>query len=250
MLHVEVVGSGPRLVMVHGFTQTGRSWGRVADRLAAEFQLVLVDAPGHGRSADIAVGLWDGGRMIAEAGGAAAYLGYSMGGRFCLHAALTAPDAVERLVLVGATAGIVGEAERRERRRLDDERAERVLEHGVDAFLDEWLAGPLFSGLSDAAAGREARLENTAAGLASSLRLAGTGAQKPLWDRLGELTMPVLLVVGARDEKFGALAERMQSTIGANAAIAVVADAGHAAHLERPDEFYDVVASFVRPHGP
>jgi 2-succinyl-6-hydroxy-2,4-cyclohexadiene-1-carboxylate synthase len=246
MLHAEVVGSGARVVLVHGFTQTRRSWGRVAERLTERFELVLVDAPGHGRSGEVAVDLWEGGRMIGALGGQASYLGYSMGGRFCLHTALAMPDLVQRLVLVGATAGIEDAAARAERREADERLAHTVLADGVERFVDHWLARPLFHGLDAEAAGREARLENRPAGLAESLRRAGTGQQKPLWGRLSELAMPVLLVVGERDEKFGAVATRMADEIGTNATVAVIADAGHAAHLERPDDFVEVVTAFLR----
>lgn len=245
MLHADVVGAGPRLVLVHGFTQTRRSWGPAADLLARSHELVLVDAPGHGQSGRVRAGLWDGARLIGEVGGQADYLGYSMGGRYLLHLAIVEPRLVQRLVLVGATAGIEDPAEREERRRADHEWAEVAMREGVAPFLDRWLAGPLFRNLSPEAGGREARLENTATGLAGSLRLAGTGSQEPLWRRLPLLDMPVLLVVGAQDAKFLALAERMQSAIGDNASLAVIDGAGHAAHLEAPDAFAHAVEAFL-----
>jgi 2-succinyl-6-hydroxy-2,4-cyclohexadiene-1-carboxylate synthase len=247
MLHADVIGSGPRLVLVHGFTQTRRSWGPVAPALAKSHEVVLVDAPGHGKSADVRANLAEGAQLIGEVGGTADYLGYSMGGRFVLHLALAQPHLVTRLILVGATPGIESAAERAERRRGDRQWADLLGEEGVDSFLDRWLAGPLFRGLSPEAAGREARRENTVTGLASSLRLAGTGSQEPLWDRLGELRMPVLLVVGADDDKFRAIAERMADAIGPTCTLAVINGAGHAAHLERPDRFVDEVEAFL--HG-
>ena len=246
MLHADVHGSGPRLVLVHGFTQTGRAWGRAAGLLAEQFELVLVDAPGHGRSSDVAAGLWDGADLVGDVGGRASYLGYSMGGRLCLHLALAAPHLVERLVLVGATAGIEDDDARAERRRSDQSWEQLLYEQGLERFLDRWLAGPLFRDLSPGAAARSARLENTVAGLAGSLRLAGAGAQEPLWARLSELTMPVLLVVGERDDKFRALAERMGEAIGHNANLGVIQGAGHAAHLEQPDAFVGAVHAFLR----
>jgi 2-succinyl-6-hydroxy-2,4-cyclohexadiene-1-carboxylate synthase len=245
MLHTDLLGQGPRVVLVHGFTQTGRSWGVIAAGLARDHEVVLVDAPGHGRSAGIRAGLWEGARLIGDAGGPAHYVGYSMGGRFCLHLALDRAELVERLVLVGATAGIEDGHERSERRKAESEWAALVEDEGIERFLDRWLAGPLFSHLTDEQAGRDARLENTAGGLASSLRLAGTGTQEPLWDRLPELTMPVLLVVGEQDEKFRTIAGRMASAIGPNASVEVVAGAGHAVHLERPHAFIDVVSAFL-----
>ena len=219
--------------------------GRGRPRARPEHDVVALDAPGHGELADVALDLWQGARLVAQQGGRAAYVGYSMGGRLCLHVALAHPDFVEALVLVGTTAGIRDDVERADRRRDDEERAARIERDGVDAFLREWLAQPLFASLPPEARGLDDRRTNTAPGLAASLRLAGTGAQEPLWDRLAELEMPVLLVAGERDEKFTALAHEMAAAIGDNARVALVADAGHAAHLERPDPFVEIVRTFL-----
>src|SRR5690606_35878116 len=121
---------------------------------------------------------------VTSVGGRASYVGYSMGGRLVLQAALSRPELVERLVLIGATPGIEDAGERAERRARDDELAAHVVEVGVDAFIDEWVAQPMFAGLpvdSDCDAARRA---NTAEGLAASLRGCGTGAQPSLWGRL------------------------------------------------------------------
>jgi 2-succinyl-6-hydroxy-2,4-cyclohexadiene-1-carboxylate synthase len=246
-LHVDVQarGRGPRVVLVHGFTQTGRSWAGLVPRLAERHEVVCVDAPGHGRSAAEDVDLVRGAVLLADAGGEGAYVGYSMGGRLTLHLALARPDLVRRVVLVGATAGIDGDAERAQRRAADEALAHDLERDGLDAFLERWLANPLFATLPRGAAGVEDRRENTVAGLASSLRLAGTGAQAPLWDRLHEARMPALLVAGERDAKFRALAERLALGWGGSARVAVISDAGHACHLERPEEFADAVVAFL-----
>ena len=244
-LHADVVGAGPRLALVHGFTQTRRSWGPVADDLARDHELVLVDAPGHGRSAELHADRATAGRLVADVAGPAVYVGYSMGGRIVLHTALERPDLVRGLVLIGATAGLESADERAARVADDEARARRVEAIGVAAFLDEWLALPLFAGLSPAAAGRDARLENTAAGLASSLRLAGTGTQEPSWHRLGEISAPTLVVAGADDTKFVALGQRLAAGIGANATFATVAGAGHTAHLEQPAAFLAVLRPWL-----
>jgi 2-succinyl-6-hydroxy-2,4-cyclohexadiene-1-carboxylate synthase len=240
-LHAEVTGSGPRVVLVHGFTQTGRSWAPITERLAAEFEVVAVDAPGHGGSTRVHAGLDASADLLAEAGGAASYVGYSMGGRLCLHLALSRPELVDRLVLVSTTAGIEDERERAERRHADDALATTIEQHGVDAFLDRWVAQPLFASLADP--GLDDRRRNDATGLASSLRNAGTGTQEPLWDRLPSLAMPVLVVAGALDTKFVALAARMAGLIP-DATVAVVEGAGHTVHLERTDEFVELLETW------
>jgi 2-succinyl-6-hydroxy-2,4-cyclohexadiene-1-carboxylate synthase len=234
------------LVLVHGFTQTRRSWDPLLPALAGH-DVVALDAPGHGTASDVRLDLVDGGAWLAASGGRAVYAGYSMGGRFCLHAALADPAAVRGLVLISATGGIDDDDERGRRRAADDALADRIEAIGVPAFLDEWLAQPLFAGLDDDAQGREARLENTAAGLASSLRLAGTGTQAPLWDHLGELQIPVLVIAGALDPKFVALAQRLRDAIPA-AELAIVEGAGHTVHLEQPERFLDVLLPWLDAH--
>ena len=151
----------------------------------------------------------------------------------CLQLAVDQPELVRRLVLVSATAGIDDAAERAARRQADEQLAASIERDGVDAFLDRWLALPLFATLPRDAAGLDDRRRNTADGLASSLRLAGTGTQEPLWDRLPELPMPVLLVAGALDTKYVAIAERMAGLIP-DATLTVIEGAGHSVPLEAP----------------
>ncbi len=265
MLAAEELGNkeGSPVVMVHGFTQTRRSWRPIAERLAPDHHVTLVDAPGHGGSAEVRADLWQGAALLGQRGGTAAYVGYSMGARLCLHLALLHPDLVTRLVLVGVHPGISGadadadgsgdartetESEiRRARRAQDEGRARRLEADGVAGFVDWWLGQPLFSTLDPVHAGRDDRLTNTVAGLASSLRLAGTGRQEPLWDRLGSLAMPVLLVAGQRDAKFAELGRRAAAAIGERARLVLIPGAGHACHLEAPEAFAAVVADFLRP---
>jgi len=268
VLNTVVEGSGPRVALVHGFTQTLASWEPLAGRLRRRWQVVRVDLPGHGGSgaarADLPTtaallgaaveGLEKGsdagtagaGRGLSHSRAACgAFVGYSLGGRVCLRLALDRPDLVRALVLLGASPGIADAGERAERRAADEALARELERGGVAAFLDRWLAGPLFATLPAGRAGRSERLGNSAAGLAAALRLLGTGAQEPLWARLPELAAPVLLVAGELDGKFAALAGRMAAAIGPRARVALVPHAGHAAHLEQPERFGDLVEGFL-----
>jgi 2-succinyl-6-hydroxy-2,4-cyclohexadiene-1-carboxylate synthase len=237
-IHVEVVGAGePRLVLVHGFTQTGRSWRAVADDLATDHEVALVDAPGHGGSSAVRAGLSEGARAIVDAAGAGIYVGYSMGARYALNAALARPDAVQGVVLLGVNPGIEDPVERAARCANDEGLARRVESEGVDAFLQFWLAQALFASLPVSDAEIDERRRNTVAGLAASLRHAGTGAEPDVWGEVGGLAMPVLVLAGGDDAKFRAIGERLALAIGANARFAVVPGAGHAAHLEQPEVF-------------
>lgn len=245
-LPAHVTGSGPRLVLVHGFTQTSASWSGLLPRLAAQHEVIAVDAPGHGEAADLALDLPAGAAALGATGGPAVYVGYSMGGRLCLRLALDRPDLVRGLVLIGATAGIDDPAERATRRAADEALAESIEREGVGPFLARWLAQPMFAGVPDDPDERRARATNTRAGLASSLRLAGTGSMDPpWWPELAGLTMPVLAIAGADDAKFRGLAARLADTIGANADTAAVADSGHAVPLEQPDALTDLIIRFT-----
>jgi len=248
MLH-DAVTPAERIVFAHGFTQTARSWSTF-DRLMRErlqgLETLAVDLPGHGDAPPPPdVGLWESADRLVTAGGAATYVGYSMGGRVTLHAALTHPGRTRALVLIGATAGIDDAHERTARRIADELLADHIEAVGLEHFIDEWLANPLFAGLTDATALRDDRLRNTAAGLAASLRATGTGTQEPLWDRLGEITCPVLVLAGEHDTKFRALGERMAGLLGAST-FDVIAGAGHSVHLEQPEATAAAIARWHR----
>jgi 2-succinyl-6-hydroxy-2,4-cyclohexadiene-1-carboxylate synthase len=240
-------GSG-RVVLVHGFTQTQAAWEPVAARLRSRWRLVRVDLPGHGGSAGVRAGFAEAAGLLGECGGRAAYVGYSLGGRLCLRLALDRPELVRALVLLGASPGIADPAARAERRADDETLAAGIERDGVAAFLDRWLAGPLFATLPPARAALPDRLANAPAGLASALRLLGPGAQAPLWDRLAGLRCPTLLVAGALDGKFAALTAEMAAAIGPAAQRALVPGAGHAVHLERPAELADLLDGFLTEH--
>lgn len=236
-------GNGPRLVFVHGFTQTANSWKPIAERFAADgYQSVVVDAPGHGGSARVAADMRHAADLLTTQCGFGVYVGYSLGGRLCMHAGLMHPHLVRGLAVIGASPGIADEHDRGRRRAADDDLADRISEIGVEAFLDEWLAQPLFAGLVLDDEQRADRLTNTADGLADSLRRAGTGVQASLWPRLHELNMPVLAMAGEHDVKFSGICTQVAASVP-EGRLELVAGAGHAAHLQDPDA---VVAALQR----
>jgi 2-succinyl-6-hydroxy-2,4-cyclohexadiene-1-carboxylate synthase len=260
LLHTETWGA-PRghddgaapLVLLNGFTQTARSWGRFGETVGHGRRVVAVDLPGHGDSGAVtASDLWDAAEQVAAAldavpgAGDAPYdlCGYSLGGRVALHVALGHRGRVGRLALLGATAGIDDAEARARRRAADDQLADRLERDGVEAFLERWLAQPMFSGLGEDDAQVAARRHNTAAGLASSLRTMGTGTQEPLWDRLDELDLPVLVVTGAADVRFTRIGQRLRAGLP-HGVLTAVPGAGHAVHLERPAAAADVVGHWL-----
>lgn len=246
-----------RTALLHGFTGSAEAWGAtVLDGLErAGVEAVVVDLPGHGSDvgrdepADFSLEAALG-RIDAEAGRAGGVVGYSMGGRLALHYALRRPSPVRRLILESASPGLEDDDERAERRAADEALAERILRIGIEAFIDEWEALPLFAsqeGLPREARAthRARRLRNDPRSLAAALRGLGTGALSSLWDRLGELSAPTLLIVGELDRKFVEIGRRMEAALP-RATLAVVPGSGHTVHLERPDAWLDLVTGFLR----
>ena len=244
-LAAEVWGRGERLVLAHGFTQNSRCWGPFGHELAADHEVMAVDLPGHGRTdpAHDAADLPTAGRLLVETGGDAVYIGYSMGGRTALHAAVAHPERVRALVLIGATAGLDDPEARAARRQADDVLAADLLSGGLPVFLERWLANPLFAGLPPSAAAVPQRLANRPEGLAASLRHTGTGTQEPLWGDLERLTMPVLVLVGADDAKFTAEGARLVEHLPR--ARMRTLPGTHAVHLAQPTAAAAAVRTFL-----
>lgn len=256
--HVEDHGAGTPLVLLHGFTGSSASWSSLSRELVARHRVVAIDIIGHGASAaptdpsryDFEQAVLDLAEATARLGIArAAWLGYSMGGRLALAMAVRHPERVSALILESATAGIQDEQERQQRAEADLALARRIEESGVEAFVEEWERLPIWASQRALPAEvlhqqREIRLHNRAIGLANSLRGMGQGAQPPYWDRLNNIEAPVLLIAGALDRKFVGIAGQMGVRI-ADATLAVVPDAGHAVHLERPHEFVGAVVEFL-----
>ncbi len=234
--------------MLHGFTQTQNSWNDVCARLESSHTCVTVDLPGHGDSPDGRASLDETAdrvaAVISSVRAPAVLVGYSMGARVALHVALAHPGRLAGLVLVSGTAGIDDPVERSARRDADAALADHVEKIGTESFIDEWLAQPMFATLDADAAAVADRLRNMPSGLADSLRHCGTGTQEPLWSRLAEIEMPVLVVTGDLDPKFTALGERL--TAGLPSADHVrVSGSGHTVHLEAPEAFISALEDWL-----
>jgi len=234
------------IVLLHGFTQAGGIWVPVMETTTTRAPIDAPDLPGHASASHIVSDFTTTAQRLAGEFPNAAYVGYSMGGRVALHVALDHPGSVSHLVLCSTTAGIEDDDERAARRTSDDSLARRIRSIGVDAFVDEWTAQPMFASLRRSTTDEEIRKANSAEGLATSLETMGTGQQVSLWPRLHELSMPVLVVTGTKDAKFTAIGKRMKQMIGDNATHVEVTDAGHSVPFERPAEFGALLSAFLR----
>lgn len=249
----------PPVLLLHGFTGHGGSWAAVGKRFAAAgYYVIAPDLLGHGRSPhpssstryEMAQAATDLSSLLdGSAFGAVHLLGYSMGGRLALFFALSSPERVRSLTLVGASPGIASETGRTERRGRDEALADRIEQDGIAAFVDYWTALPLWCSQRrnlSAALRRQLkgqRLQNRTDGLANSLRGMGKGAQPPLHDRLPSLAAPTLLLVGAEDMSFVGVNRQMAQSIP-KARLVIVPETGHAVQLEKPNAFASAVLSF------
>jgi 2-succinyl-6-hydroxy-2,4-cyclohexadiene-1-carboxylate synthase len=253
--HVEVAGAGEPLVLLHGFSGSGANWAEPVAHFARKFRVVTIDLIGHGQTESP-----DNPKRYAIEQAAADLiaildaldmprvnlLGYSMGGRLALYAALAYPMRFGRLVLENASPGLKTAAEREARIASDEALARRIEGQGIPAFADYWTNLPLFATQSDEVHARlhEQRLANHAVGLAGSLRGMGTGAQPSLWGRLGELKLPTLLLCGALDGKFREINEEMHTLISPSKLV-VIEGAGHTTHVEQSERFRGEVERFL-----
>ena len=247
-LNYEVIGEGSPVTLLHGFTQSGRSWREVISMMPAGRRWVVPDLRGHGATlvrpgapytmeacTEDLVRLWD------SLGIARSHLvGYSMGGRLALNVAATWPERILSLLTIGAHAGLDEEA-REGRRRGDEALAQRIETDGLEAFVNYWSSLPMFESLehrgpSFVAQVRAARMENHVAGLAESLRGMGAGAMRPVWNELGRVKVPCTFVAGQLDHGYAASARRLAESVP-DGRVVIVQRAGHTVHQERPEAF-------------
>ena len=257
-LAADVTGSGEPVIVIHGFTGSAEAMAPLIDRLDG-WRHIAVDLPGHGRSPSPPDPAHYSVEAMAEsvAGLAAAatdgpyhLIGYSMGGRVALALTAAYPHVCRSLTLIGATAGMADAAERARRQQADEALADRIGEHGLDQFVEDWMALPMWDTLrarlrpSQWEASMRQRLGCDPVGLANSLRASGTGTMTPLWDRLAVIDVPTLIVCGELDAKFVEIGLRMSELLP-ESELAVVPGVGHAVHLEAPDLCADIVADFT-----
>ena len=242
----------PTLALLHGFTGSGRSFDHLRDRLETKFRVVAPDLPGHGSSPD-ATG-WDDAidSLAAALGPDPLFLaGYSMGARLALAYALRFPGRVRALLLESGSPGIADADERAGRKFEDEALAAMAEREGIEAFVDRWEKHPTLATFRDlpepiATKLRERRRQNRVQGLASALRHLGSGAQPSLWKDLLRFRPGTLIVAGERDAKFSAIARSMARAIPGSR-LRLIASAGHAPHLEAPDEYVAALFDHFTP---
>ncbi|MCL4869991.1 MAG: 2-succinyl-6-hydroxy-2,4-cyclohexadiene-1-carboxylate synthase [Anaerolineae bacterium] len=248
--HYQRHGTGETVLLLHGFTGRGRTWDKLLERISGPYQWLTVDLLGHGltdspldptryemrfAAADLAALILDLATPPIH------LLGYSMGGRLALYLAIHYPHLFHSLTLESSSPGLATAEERQARQAADEQLAQKLEREGVDAFMRYWQQLPLFASQNQLPEPvrvqlTQQRRQNSAWGLANSLRGMGTGRQPSLWDQLPGLNLPVRLLAGALDHKFVIIARQMAARLP-QAELIIVPQAGHTIHLEQPDSW-------------
>jgi 2-succinyl-6-hydroxy-2,4-cyclohexadiene-1-carboxylate synthase len=229
------------VLFIPGFMQRGDAWRPVAELLPERYPSTLLDHREHsleGRLREIAETSEDGAVLV----------GYSLGGRLALRAVLREPARYRGLVTVSATAGLDEPAQRSARADADDRLAAWMEATPIEDVVSIWERQPLFADQPEALIEeqRPGRLSHDPAELAMLLRTAGQGVLEPVWHELVTLELPVLAIAGARDEGYVAAAQRI-ADVAPKGRAAIVEDAGHAAHLQRPERVVELITGLLNP---
>lgn len=256
-LHAAMSGSGPPLVLLHGFTGSAETWAELRPALEVAYRVVAVDLPGHGRSsAPEDPERYSLDRFAVDLANAldqlglerVAMLGYSLGGRAALQFAQRYGD-LTALVLVSTSSGIRDDVARCERVASDVALAESIERDGIEAFVERWERLPLWASQQVLPRGwrrklRKQRMNNDPVGLANSLRGAGAGAGSAVPVVLREIVAPSLILAGALDQRYVEHGRSLESELP-NSRMEVIPGAGHAIHLEQPEFLVTATTTFL-----
>ncbi|WP_058306870.1 2-succinyl-6-hydroxy-2,4-cyclohexadiene-1-carboxylate synthase [Gracilibacillus massiliensis] len=250
---VERYGKGKPIVFLHGFTGSTQTWQSIISFFPKN-ECILIDLPGHGQTKASVKSMED---CCADLKMLLAHLqldeidlvGYSMGGRTALSFACYYPEIIRTLILESASPGLKAKQDLHERQEKDAQLADFILHHTIEDFVDKWENIPLFDSqkqlpFEKRLAIREERLNQDKRGLSASLQVMGTGVMPSLWNKLSDLTLPVLLIVGEWDQKFVTINQKINQSLP-NSKLVVIEEAGHAIHVEQSKIFGTIVEDFI-----
>ncbi len=252
-LYVERHGEGPPLVLLHGWTLDGRMFAPQLEAWAAEFEVIVPDRRGFGRSKappSLARELGDLDRLFEAFGLRSVHLlGMSQGGRVALRYAATRPARLRSLILQGAVVDGFAPEEKQGERLPIAEWAAMARQGGVDAVKAQWLAHPMLALGTGAEDGR--RLLQTIVADYAGQDLVGFEAADYAFGfdvlaALSNFTAPTLVLTGANESAARKAHARVIYEAIPNAREQTLERCGHLANLAQPEAYAEAVAAFVR----
>src|ERR1700716_777957 len=239
-IYYEIHGSGPPLLLTHGYSSTSEMWHGQIEALSKHHKLVLWDMRGHGRSDypddpfaySEALTVADMAALLDQAGANNAIVGgLSLGGYMSLAFYRAHPDRVRALLIIDTGPGF----------KKDDAREawnKRAHETG-DRFEREGLGV-----LKSASRERSGVSHRDASGLARAARGMLIQRDARVIEQLPDIRVPALVVVGADDTPFLAASDYMAAKIP-GAKKVVIPAAGHAVNIDQPQAFIEAVLPFL-----
>jgi 2-succinyl-6-hydroxy-2,4-cyclohexadiene-1-carboxylate synthase len=172
-----------------------------------------------------------------------------MGGRVALTYAVNHQNNIDAIILESTTAGLQNESERKSRILQDEDLSKRIEQNGIDDFVEYWTNLELFKSQKKLPIEVQQqikieKLKNNPTGLKNSLHGFGTGKMLSVWERLGLLQIPTLLITGEEDKKFNSISSEMVKLIP-GAKHVIVENSGHNVHLEKPEVFVNLIKEFL-----
>lgn len=255
--HYSFKGSrdNPPILLLHGFMGSSDDFKNAMALLADQFYCIAVDLPGHGKTKVLG---GDECYTMPNTAQALIYLldklkikkcflvGYSMGGRLALYLTLHFPERFEKVVLESASPGLKTTQEQLSRIEYDSKLARELEESDFYAFLVAWYNQAIFKNLKQHPNFEnliKSRVGNNPLELAKSLRYMGTGSQLSLWQKIEYNEIPLLLLVGEKDDKFKAINAEMACICNV-AYIKIIKDCDHNIHFEKMDLWVSSVRKF------
>ena len=228
--------------LLHGFTGSPRSWNAVIRHATLDEEPSAPLLGGHGsdwKSRDTESFAGEVARLLAVASSQDRprfVAGYSLGARVALGMLAADPKLFDGAVLVGVHPGLEDESARSERLELDRGRAHQLRTEGLEAFVSDWEANPLFETQRHlpeevVRQQREVRLSHDPEGLARALEILGLAAMPSYAEVLSSIDLPIILMAGAHDAKFRNIALEL-SNRNAGLEPVIVEGAGHNLLLE------------------
>ena len=236
----EVHGSGPPLVLTHGYSSTSAMWQGQIAALSKNHQLVLWDMRGHGQSDypgdpaaySEALTVGDIAALLDEVGADKAIVGgLSLGGYMSLAFHRSHPDRVRALLIIDTGPGFKKDSAREAWNRRARDTGDRFEREGLEV-------------LKSASRERSGVTHRDASGLARAARGMLTQRDAGVIESLPNIKVPALVVVGADDTPFLAASDYMAAKIP-GATKVVIPAAGHAVNIDQPQAFIDAVLPFL-----
>ena len=251
----------PPLVLLHGFSQSSKTWEPIAEELAKDRYVLAPDFIGHGSSDRPNMPeSYEMSAVLDSLTGLLRWLwvdrvdllGYSMGGRVALTYACIHPHHVGSLILESTGLGPKTEQQHQAMLKRDLEMIEKLSAEDIESFMDMWEQQPVFESQKKLppqtqALLREARCNNDPRALAYTVRGTGQHTMPDLSRKITALQLPVLYIAGILDRRYLKIAEKLQHSKNISC---VLLNAGHNTHLEAPESFIKTVNAFLRESSP